>query len=218
MAREISAGGVVFREIAGRWHVALIEPQTPPNTGNLMRLCAGADVPLHLIGPLAFDVDGSEATRAERREVRRHRLLTEGAGDLLVPLLVIDEGELVVRALDVHLAVDVTAAVVQRPQRVAVRGAEHLVVHEVHVDSGAGDVAGALLRRGIATLNSRWTPAATVLTGDFIFARAARLAADTNSVPVMQLFAQTLATIVDGELTQLFSSHRIAFSLSPAHE
>lgn len=50
-------------------HVALIEPQTPPNTGNVMRLCAGADVPLHLIGPLAFDVDGPAATRAERNGV-----------------------------------------------------------------------------------------------------------------------------------------------------
>jgi geranylgeranyl pyrophosphate synthase len=71
-------------------------------------------------------------------------------------------------------------------------------------------IDGALLRRGIATLNSQWTPAATVLTGDFIFARAAKLAADTKSVPVMQLFAQTLATIVNGELTQLFSSRGIA--------
>ena len=39
-------------------------------------------------------------------------------------------------------------------------------------------IDGALLRRGIPTLNSQWTPAATVLTGDFIFARAAKLAAE----------------------------------------
>jgi geranylgeranyl pyrophosphate synthase len=71
-------------------------------------------------------------------------------------------------------------------------------------------IDGALLRRGIATLNSRWTPAATVLTGDFIFARAAKLAAETNSVPVMRMFSITLATIVNGELTQLFASRGIA--------
>ena len=59
-------------------------------------------------------------------------------------------------------------------------------------------IDGALLRRGIATLNSQWTPAATVLTGDFIFARAAKLAAETNSLPVMRMFAITLATIVNG--------------------
>jgi geranylgeranyl pyrophosphate synthase len=67
-------------------------------------------------------------------------------------------------------------------------------------------IDGALLRRGIATLNASWSPAATVLTGDFIFAKAAKLAAETGSVTVMQLFAQALATIVNGEITQLFSS------------
>lgn len=71
-------------------------------------------------------------------------------------------------------------------------------------------IDGAILRRGIATLNSQWSPAATVLTGDFIFARAAKLAAETNSVAVIRLFAETLTTIVNGELTQLFSSRRVA--------
>jgi len=66
-------------------------------------------------------------------------------------------------------------------------------------------IDGAFLRRGIATLNSRWSPAATVLTGDFIFSRAAKLAAETNSLVVMRLFAETLTTIVNGEITQLFS-------------
>ena len=65
-------------------------------------------------------------------------------------------------------------------------------------------IDGALVRRGIPTLNAQWTPAATVLTGDFIFARAARLAAETDSVTIMRLFADTLATIVGGEIRQLF--------------
>lgn len=67
-------------------------------------------------------------------------------------------------------------------------------------------IDGAILRRGITTLNAQWMPAATVLTGDFIFARAAKLAAETDSVPVMHLFAETLATIVNGEITQMFTS------------
>lgn len=71
-------------------------------------------------------------------------------------------------------------------------------------------IDGALLRRGIATLNSQWSPAATVLTGDFIFSRAAKLAAETDSVKVMHLFAETLTTIVNGEITQLFSSRGLA--------
>ena len=65
-------------------------------------------------------------------------------------------------------------------------------------------IDGALLRRGIPTLNARWSPAATVLTGDFLFARAAKLAADTDHLPLMRLFAETLSIIVNGELTQLF--------------
>ena len=67
-------------------------------------------------------------------------------------------------------------------------------------------IDGALLRRGTPTLNSRWAPAATVLTGDFLFAKAAKLAAESDCLPMMRLFAETLATIVNGELTQMFSS------------
>ena len=45
-------------------NVALIEPRIPPNTGNIARLCAAADTPLHLIGPLGFSLDESEVRRA----------------------------------------------------------------------------------------------------------------------------------------------------------
>ncbi len=67
-------------------------------------------------------------------------------------------------------------------------------------------IDGSLLRRGMPTLNARWSPAATVLTGDFLFARAAKLAAEANHLQLMEHFARTLATIVNGELTQLFTS------------
>jgi len=67
-------------------------------------------------------------------------------------------------------------------------------------------IDGSLLRRGMPTLNARWSPAATVLTGDFLFARAAKLAAEADHLPLMKLFAETLAIIVNGELTQLFTS------------
>jgi geranylgeranyl pyrophosphate synthase len=72
------------------------------------------------------------------------------------------------------------------------------LVHDDLIDN-------SLLRRGSPTLNSQWSPGATVLTGDFVFARAAKMAAETNSVEVMKLFAQTLTIIVNGEITQLFS-------------
>jgi geranylgeranyl pyrophosphate synthase len=70
-------------------------------------------------------------------------------------------------------------------------------------------IDGALLRRGMPTLNARWSPAATILTGDYMFARAAKLAAETDTLPLMKLFAETLATIVNGELTQLFASRGV---------
>jgi geranylgeranyl pyrophosphate synthase len=67
-------------------------------------------------------------------------------------------------------------------------------------------IDGSLLRRGTPTLNARWAPPATVLTGDFIFARAAKLAAETEDLRLMNLFADTLSIIVNGELTQMFNS------------
>src|SRR5258706_6934019 len=76
------------------------------------------------------------------------------------------------------------------------------MVHDDLIDS-------ALLRRGMPTLNSKWSPAATVLTGDFLFARAARLASDVQNIHLMQKFAETLAIIVNGELTQLFAAHGV---------
>lgn len=45
-------------------HIALIEPQIPPNTGNIARLCAATDTSLHLIEPLGFSVDDAHMRRA----------------------------------------------------------------------------------------------------------------------------------------------------------
>jgi len=70
-------------------------------------------------------------------------------------------------------------------------------------------IDGSILRRGIPTLNSKWSPAATVLTGDFLFASASDMASKTNSVEVMRLIANTLMTIVNGEVDQLFSNRCI---------
>src|SRR5690606_8600004 len=45
-------------------HIALIQPQIPPNTGNIARLCAATDTPLHLIEPLGFSLDDRQMKRA----------------------------------------------------------------------------------------------------------------------------------------------------------
>lgn len=62
------------------------------------------------------------------------------------------------------------------------------------------------LRRGIPTLNAQWSPGATVLTGDYIFARAAYLASAIGERSLMEVFARTLMTIVNGEIAQMFNS------------
>jgi len=45
-------------------HIALSEPETPPNTGNIARLCAATFTPLHLVGKLGFRTDDKAVRRA----------------------------------------------------------------------------------------------------------------------------------------------------------
>lgn len=45
-------------------HVILFEPEIPPNTGNIIRLCANTGTQLHLIRPLGFDIDDKQLRRA----------------------------------------------------------------------------------------------------------------------------------------------------------
>jgi len=44
--------------------IALIEPQIPPNTGSIARLCAATDTSLHLVGQLGFSLDDPQLKRA----------------------------------------------------------------------------------------------------------------------------------------------------------
>ena len=39
------------------FHVVLVEPEIPPNTGNVMRMCANTGSQLHLVAPLGFEVN-----------------------------------------------------------------------------------------------------------------------------------------------------------------
>ena len=59
------------------FHVVLYQPEIPPNTGNIIRLCANTGSHLHLIHPLGFELDDSKLKRAgldyhEWAEVREH--------------------------------------------------------------------------------------------------------------------------------------------------
>ncbi|HWL53651.1 MAG TPA: tRNA (cytidine(34)-2'-O)-methyltransferase [Chthoniobacteraceae bacterium] len=46
------------------FHVVLIEPEIPPNTGNIARLCLACDATLHLVRPLGFSIDDKALKRA----------------------------------------------------------------------------------------------------------------------------------------------------------
>ncbi|MFK5892661.1 MAG: tRNA (uridine(34)/cytosine(34)/5-carboxymethylaminomethyluridine(34)-2'-O)-methyltransferase TrmL [Pseudomonadota bacterium] len=45
-------------------NIVLFEPEIPPNTGNIIRLCANSGMQLHLIQPIAFDMDDKKLRRA----------------------------------------------------------------------------------------------------------------------------------------------------------
>ncbi|MGI8812196.1 MAG: tRNA (cytidine(34)-2'-O)-methyltransferase [Pyrinomonadaceae bacterium] len=58
-------------------HVALLEPEIPPNTGNIARLCAATNTPLHIVGVTGFRMDDRTLRRAgldywEHVDLQRH--------------------------------------------------------------------------------------------------------------------------------------------------
>jgi tRNA (cytidine/uridine-2'-O-)-methyltransferase len=64
------------------FHVILYEPEIPPNTGNIIRLCANTGARLHLIEPLGFELERRAVRRAgldydELASLTRHRNLEE---------------------------------------------------------------------------------------------------------------------------------------------
>ncbi|MFQ6014446.1 MAG: polyprenyl synthetase family protein [Anaerolineae bacterium] len=72
------------------------------------------------------------------------------------------------------------------------------LVHDDIVDN-------SLVRRGNPTLNAIWSTGAVVLMGDYLFARAASLAAAIENTRILTVFAHTLRTICAGELRQIFA-------------
>jgi tRNA (cytidine/uridine-2'-O-)-methyltransferase len=52
------------KEVTSILHVALFEPEIPPNTGNVIRLCANTGATLHLIRPLGFRLDARSVRRS----------------------------------------------------------------------------------------------------------------------------------------------------------
>ncbi|MFZ5895943.1 MAG: tRNA (cytidine(34)-2'-O)-methyltransferase [Myxococcota bacterium] len=68
-------------------HIVLVEPEIPPNTGNIARLAAATGCPLHLVGVLGFRIDAHAVRRAgldywEHVELHQHRTLEEAEANL----------------------------------------------------------------------------------------------------------------------------------------
>jgi len=64
------------------FHIVLFEPEIPPNTGNIIRLCANSGCQLHLVGPLGFELDDKRLRRAgldyhEYATLKRHQTLDD---------------------------------------------------------------------------------------------------------------------------------------------
>ncbi len=59
------------------FHIVLVEPEIPPNTGNIARLCAATGTTLHLVEPLGFRITDAKLKRAgldywDSVDIRRH--------------------------------------------------------------------------------------------------------------------------------------------------
>jgi geranylgeranyl pyrophosphate synthase len=81
------------------------------------------------------------------------------------------------------------------------------LVHDDIVDNSP-------VRRGKPTVSHTWGENRALLLGDYLFAKAGRLAADTGNLRVIKLFSQTLMTISGGELKQT----GVSFSLARARD
>lgn len=69
------------------FHIVLYQPEIPPNTGNVVRLCVNAGARLHLIHPLGFALDDRRLRRAgldysERALLRTHASLQAFRGEV----------------------------------------------------------------------------------------------------------------------------------------
>ena len=79
------------------------------------------------------------------------------------------------------------------------------LVHDDTVDNSP-------VRRGKATVSSRWGKNVAVLVGDYVFATSATFVCDTRNVRVIRRFSETIMELSKGELSELFAAFDPAFS------
>ena len=115
-----------------------------------------------------------------------------GGGKGIRPALVLLSGKLYDYNLDYFLPMATAVEVVHIAT----------LVHDDAIDKSP-------LRRGRPTINEVWGEGKAMLLGDYLFAKAGELTANTRNLQVIKLFAQTIQTISSGELNQAFSAFNL---------
>jgi geranylgeranyl pyrophosphate synthase len=80
------------------------------------------------------------------------------------------------------------------------------LVHDDIVDD-------ASTRRGIPTVNARYGDRVAILLGDYLFAKTAGLIADVEDFRIDRLFSETVASVCEGTIIELLSTHTLDFSI-----
>lgn len=118
--------------------------------------------------------------------------IVEGTGKIIRPALVLLCGKTFTYNLDKLLPM---AAAVELMHTAT-------LVHDDAIDKAA-------TRRGRATVNSLWGDEIAILMGDYLFARAGVYSSETNTVPAIRLFSETLAIIASGEINQFREAYNL---------
>ncbi len=67
----------------------------------------------------------------------------------------------------------------------------------------------SLVRRGVPTISAKWSGKATVLAGDFLLAKTAKISAEVGDLEVMKIISDVVVVICEGEIRQDFNGRRL---------
>ena len=140
------------------FHIVLFQPEIPPNTGNIIRLCANCGAQLHLIKPLGFELDD---TKLKRAGLDYHEFAKVGLYDSVAQCLdEIDHGQ--VYACSTKGTANYSE-VKYRPNDVFVFGPETRGLPQSYLDSfDSKHILRIPMRRGSRSLNLSNTVAIVV--------------------------------------------------------
>lgn len=146
---------------------------------------------LSLFAPVADDLQAVEKCLVQSAE-GQHPLLAEALqyvfetrGKRLRPGLVLLAGSLGEYDLDRLVLLATSLEVVHTAS----------LVHDDTIDE-------AMTRRGLSTINNIWDKHTAIVTGDFLFAKSAELAARMDNVRIMHMLSETVMAMCSGELRQ----------------